>query len=186
MAGARALRPKGATRNANHHYAAARQGLHGAPEPAHPAGGGALSMIANVQVLEELRQSWHGVRELRQKIDTAVIHGVIASPGLIFIADVPHNLPFLHACGVLNDVLEQLAQKRPFRYQGRDLGRLIAACDTVTPPLSWKDLSLIKEAVSRRNDLAHHAAIVPRDDCRKYIDAIEAELVQWGIVDAPP
>jgi hypothetical protein len=62
----------------------------------------------------------------------------------------------------------------------RSVGRLITASETAIPPLSWLDLPLIKEAVSRRNDLAHRAAIVPRDDCWRYIAAIEAELVQWG------
>ena len=38
-----------------------------------------------------------------------------------------------------------------------------------------------------RNRLAHNAVIVPKQDCFKYIDAIEAELLAWGFlpVSAP-
>jgi len=139
-------------------------------------------VIANPQALEDLRASWDGVRQLRQKIYSAVMHGVIASPGLIFIADAAHNLPFLHACGVFNDVLEQLRDEGHFRCSKRELGALVRASRKVLPWRRMNYLLIRKEIVKCRNDLAHHAAIVPRDDCWRYIDAIEAELVHWGIV----
>jgi hypothetical protein len=146
-------------------------------------------MIADATILEEQRKSWNGVRVLYSKIHVAWMASMVGSSAAIFIGDAVHNLPFLHACAVLNDVLEQLAKEQPFqdknsgtRYKGRELGRLIAASESV---LSWENLPLIWEAVKRRNDLAHHADIVPRDGCKKYIDAIEAELVRWGIVPPP-
>jgi hypothetical protein len=136
-------------------------------------------MIANAQVLGDVRQSWAGMRELRQKVAIAVPHGVIAFSGLIFIANVPYNLPFLHACGVLNDALEQLAKEQSFTYKERNLGPLIDASVGILP---WNDLPLIKEAKDQRDGPAHRGVIVQRDDCLRYIDAIEVELVQWGIV----
>jgi hypothetical protein len=136
-------------------------------------------MIANTQVLGDVRQSWNGVRELRQRVAIAVPYGVIAFPGLIFIADVPYNLPFLHACGVLNDALEQLAMEQSFAYKGRNFGPLIDASVSILP---WTKLPLIREAKDRRDGLAHRGVIVHRDDCLRYIDVIEAELVKWGIV----
>ena len=138
--------------------------------------------------LEELRKTWKGVRLLHSKVYRAIM-GSATLPGsfTVFIADAAHNLPFLHACGVLNDVLEQLAKEQPFmykgkRYKGRRFGLLL---DASAPVLPWNNLLLIREAVKRRDDLAHHADIVPRGDCWKYIDAIEAELVRWGIVTPP-
>ena len=136
-------------------------------------------MIADTQVLGDVRQSWAGVRELRQTVDIAVPHGVLAFPVLIFIADVPYNLPFLHACGVLNDTLEQLAIEQSFAYKGRNFGPLIDASVGILP---WNDLPLICVAKDRRDGLAHRGVIVQRDDCLRYIDAIEVELVHWRIV----
>jgi hypothetical protein len=54
--------------------------------------------------------------------------------------------------------------------------------NTSQDALKWVNYPLIKEIVNHRNDLAHRAVFVPRGDCWRYIDAIEAELVAWGIV----
>jgi hypothetical protein len=81
---------------------------------------------------------------------------------------------------VLNNILEALRDEGHFSYQGRELGGLVRASQKALP---WRNYPLIKnEVVQRRNDLAHRAAIVPCDDCGRYIDAIEAELIVWGIV----
>jgi hypothetical protein len=144
-------------------------------------------MITDIKAMENLRVSWDGVRLLRLKIDRTIT-GSATLPGsfTVFIADAAHNLPFLHACGVFNTVLRQLAKERCFSYQGESLGLLIKASVKLSPPVSWVNLQLINEAVKHRHALAHRAKIIPRGDCWRYIDAIEAELVQWGIVDAPP
>jgi hypothetical protein len=146
-------------------------------------------MITDPKALEDLRVSWDGVRLLRLKIYRAIT-GSATLPGsfTVFIADAAHNLPFLQACAVLNDVLAQLRDEQHFRCGrlGNDrtpLGALVRDSEHALP---WRNYPLIKEAKCCRNALAHRAKIIPHADCWRYIDAIEAELVQWGIVDAPP
>jgi hypothetical protein len=139
-------------------------------------------MIADPKALEDLRASWNGVRLLRSKIQRALLGSfAMGSPFVFHIADHAHNLPFLKACAVLNDVLKQLAKERRFPSQGKLLGGLIRASVQVSPPVSWLNLPL-KKALKDREALAHRAAIIPRADCWTYIAAIEAELVAWGIV----
>jgi hypothetical protein len=74
-------------------------------------------MIKNQTILEEQRKSWNGVRELRSMIQAVLMASMGASGAAIFLADAAHNLPFLHACGVLNDVLERLAKEQVFMYR---------------------------------------------------------------------
>jgi len=95
------------------------------------------------------------------------------------IADIPHNLPFLHACSVLNDTLEQFRDEGPFGCKSFFLGALLKASELSLP---WKDFSLISKAVDRRNALAHNGAILPRGECWQYIDAIEVELKYWKVL----
>jgi hypothetical protein len=126
--------------------------------------------------LEKLRTDWHGVRLLRSKIDR-VIKGSATLPGsfTLLIADAAHNLPFLQACAVLNDALAYLRGVNP----RTPLGSLVKAHRDA---LSWVNYQLIKKIVCDRNALAHRATFVSRGTCWRYIDAIEAELVAWGIV----
>jgi hypothetical protein len=99
---------------------------------------------------------------------------------VIHLANIAHNLPFLHACSVLNDILEQLRDENHFQCKGRTLGALVKESEHHLP---WNNFALIKEIVWRRNGLAHHSNILPREDCWRYIDAIEQELVAWKIVN---
>jgi hypothetical protein len=142
-------------------------------------------MIANPQALEDLRASWTGVQLLRSKIQRALLGSfAMGSPFVLSIVDAAHNLPFLQACAVLNDVLARLRDEGYFRSgrvgDGRTpLGTLVSDSERA---LSWVNYPLIDKIVVHRNDLAHRAVFVSRGDCWRYIDAIEAELVSWGIV----
>ena len=137
-------------------------------------------MISNSTALQELRESWNGVRKLRSKVQVSLL-GSFAQGGsaAIFAADIAHNLPFIHACSVLNDVLLQLRDESHFKCTRFFLGSLMAASKSRLP---WTDFDLVKEGVDWRNADAHHGDIVPRGDCWKYIDAIERELINWNIV----
>ncbi len=48
--------------------------------------------------------------------------------------------------------------------------------------LPWQDYKSVDEGRNKRNDLAHEAQLVSKADCQRFIDAIEAELMAWGIV----
>jgi hypothetical protein len=76
---------------------------------------------------------------------------------------------------VLNDVLAHLRGVNP----KTPLGVVV---NTSQDALKWVNYPLMKEIVVHRNKLAHHAVFVRRGHCWRYIDAIEAELVAWGIV----
>ena len=138
-------------------------------------------MILDREVLEELRKSWNGVRIFRERIQAATL-GSFAQGGsfVIFIADAAHNLPFFHACSVLNNVLLQLEDEGYFKCNSIFLGALLERSENALP---WKDFNLIKEGVDKRNNVAHKGEVIPRRECWKYIDAIESELVSWKIVE---
>ena len=138
-------------------------------------------MITDQTALAEIRESWMGVEALRGRLRAALL-GSFAQGGsfAIFAADAAHNLPFVHACAVLNDVLEELASQGQFACKSIFLGKLLTASEKNLP---WKDFALIKEGAERRNGVAHRGEILPRSDCWKYVDAIKEQLVAWGILE---
>jgi hypothetical protein len=140
-------------------------------------------MLTDALALSELRDSWRGVEALRDKVSGALL-GAFATGGTfaIFAADAAHNLPFVHACTVLEMSLRQLKVEGhfPSTKTRPQLGHMI---DESKGQIPWKDVGAIKVAVSRRNDLAHKADVLPRKECWKHIDAIREELVGWGIVN---
>lgn len=137
-------------------------------------------MISDLEVLKEIRESWDGVRNIHGIVYRSIVGSVGSAPFVIFIADIAHNLPFLHACSVLNDVLEQLRDEGEFKCNGRTLGKLAHASKDKLP---WADFNLVKELIDHRNSLAHKGQILPRGDCWEYIDAIEEQLLGWNILD---
>jgi len=92
-----------------------------------------------------------------------------------------HNLPFVHACAVLNEVLRQLRDEGRFACDGRTLGALVGASKDQLP---WCDFVATTELVKRRNEVAHDAKLVPRGECWQYIDAIKAQLLAWGVLQS--
>ena len=139
-------------------------------------------MIADITALTEIRESWRGVEGLRDKLQRALLGSFAEGASFaIFAADAAHNLPFVHACAVLNDVLEQLKQEGHFQSKSIFLGTLLYASKAKLP---WKNFSVIEEAVARRNGLAHRGEILPRGDCWRFMDAIGEELVSWNILQS--
>ncbi len=138
-------------------------------------------MITDRVALDEIRQSWNGVEALRGRLQGALLGSFAQGASfMIFVADAAHNLPFVHACAVLNDTLEQLAKEGQFRCNSFFLGALLSASEN---ELSWKDFALIKEGAERLNDVKHRGDVLPRADCWKYIDAIRDQLVAWRILE---
>ena len=85
-----------------------------------------------------------------------------------------HNLPFLHACGVLNEALRAVDGSR------RTLGALVE--EYKPPKLPWVDYDGITEIVQKRNDLAYEGLLLPRGNCWRYMSTIEAELRAWSVI----
>jgi hypothetical protein len=139
-------------------------------------------MISDADVLAEVRKSWNGVEGLRGKVQRAFL-GAVARGGVaaIFFVDAAHNVPFIHACAVLNDVLEQLQKEGHFNCNSFFLTKLVRSSKSHLP---WNDLPLVEEAVKRRNNIAHRADVLPRGDCWRFIDGIRSELESWKILDA--
>ncbi len=139
-------------------------------------------MITDRTALAEIRESWKGVEALRGRLQTALL-GAFAQGGwsAIFAADAAHNLPFVHAYAVLNDVLEELAGQGRFTCKSIFLRKLLEASEKTLP---WRNFALIEEGAERRNGVAHRGEILPRGDCWKYVDAIKQQLVAWDILKA--
>ena len=141
-------------------------------------------MISNLVTLEELRNSWNGVRKLRKSIKGALLGSFAQGASfVIFIADAAHNLPLVHAYSVLNEVLIQLRDEKHFECKRDNLGLLL---ENSKKCLLWRNFDLVREGKDRRNDVAHQGLVLPRGDCWKYIDAIEEELIGWEIVKKEP
>ena len=137
-------------------------------------------MITDVAALADIRQSWEGARMLRPRVQRGLVGVVGAGAGTsVLLADIAHNLPFLHACSVLNDTLEQLRDEGVFRSKKRTLGALVAAS---TGSLVWLDRTAIDRMVIDRNALAHDGAVLARATCWQYIALIEQQLGAWSVV----
>ena len=137
-------------------------------------------MIKDKNALQEIRKQWDGVLALRQRIKRNLFAGA-ARGGTFshFAADCAYNLPFLHACSVLNDALRQMCEEGVFTSTKHTLGALTKSAQN---QVSWVNYSAVKKMVTERNSLAHRAVILPRGDCWDYLDVIEAELRSWSII----
>lgn len=137
-------------------------------------------MITDEEALSELRDLWAGMLRTRAKVKSAIASSLGAPGAMTFmIADLAHNLPFIQAFSVLNDILLRLREEGHFKCKSFFLGALLNASKKV---LEWIDFELILEGVDRRNDVAHRGEILARRECWRCISAIEAELQAWGII----
>ena len=73
-------------------------------------------MIRDQSALKEIQQSWDGVEALRSRLKVSAFASSGIGPGSypFSLANAAHNLPFIHAYGVLNDALNQLAKEGQF------------------------------------------------------------------------
>ena len=139
-----------------------------------------VAVIRDAIELARVQREWAGVTSLRQGVKTQLF----ASAGFNghfshFLADCANNLPFLHACSMLNEALLQMRDEGLFKCKAKTLGELVKAAEH---NLRWADYAAVKEIVKKRNELAHDGVLHPRKDCWRYIDAIEAELRGWSVI----
>ena len=137
-------------------------------------------MIKNAAVLTEIRHQWGGVRTLRVRAQRSTVNSADANHVWVAtLADIAHNLPFLHACSVLNEVLEQLRDEGVFHCKARTLGALVKAS---AGSLEWVDLPGVEQMVRDRNALAHGGTLLSRAQCWEYLDLVERQFLAWGIL----
>ena len=140
-------------------------------------------MIKDPVALGDARKGWAAVRGWQEKTVKNLTFA-FAGGGILgqAITELPYNLAFVFAYGVLHDVLGQLRDEGVFPCKRRELGALMAASQFVLP---WADYAQIDKGRDARNKLAHDAVVVPRGDTFTFVDAIEAELLAWQILTAP-
>lgn len=95
--------------------------------------------------------------------------------------DFCHSLVLVHAYSVLQYVLEEHKREGVFAASGRELKTLMKQSSTVLP---WTNFPKVDDGRERRNGVAHRGQFLPRSDSWSYMKAIEAELVNWGVIPA--
>lgn len=139
-------------------------------------------MISDEKVLREIRESWCTVRILEARIAATCTDGLIFSllPAATNFREIPESLLLLWAISVLESSLEQLRDERVFVFKGRGLKDLLRASQKALP---WQDFAKIDRARERRDAIAHHRAFLSGGECAAYLNAIENELLAWGILE---
>jgi len=138
-------------------------------------------VIKDSNTLFEIQKDWSGVEKLRSKLQVSAFAsmGVIGGIFPFALSNAAHNLPFIHAYSILNEVLITLEKEGHFKCNSIFIGKLLGASEKA---LSWNNFSTIETGVGRRNDVAHRADLLERKECWEYVDAIKLELSSWGIV----
>lgn len=140
-------------------------------------------MIQDPSTLAEIKTEWRRVENLRKslKVDAMASFAmpVLGGHYPFTLAQAAQNLPFIHACSVLNEVLLALAKEGCFVCNSIFLGKLLKSGETA---LTWINYSLIEKVVDERNGVAHRGQLLEQEVCWKYVDAIRIELVGWSIV----
>ena len=138
-------------------------------------------MIRDLIALAETRQNWAGVEILRNKLQVSAFASVGFLDGHFpfVLSNAAHNLPFIHAYAVLNDVLKQLANEGQFTCKSIFLGELLKKSEKA---LHWRGFALVSAGVDHRNDVAHRGVLLERAECWKYIDAVKTELSAWSVI----
>ncbi len=116
-------------------------------------------MISDPIALRELRDSWVGVRQLRDKVQACLLGSFAQGASFaIHIADITHNLPFIQAFSVLNDVLLQLRDEGHFECSSIFLGALIESIKKKDPGQISRSLEkvLIAVTVLRTMEILFH------------------------------
>ncbi len=142
------------------------------------------TLIYNDEILDQVRRTWGTVRVVQASIKANLNAGMtgFGVPLSMDFFDLSHSLVLLFAFSVLEEVLRQARDEGRFNCGRNTLGALMSASQDA---VGWVDFSTVDEGRECRNHLAHDQKIPPRSDSWRFIDAIEAELVSWGVLDGP-
>ncbi len=140
-------------------------------------------MIHDQQVQLEVAREWAAVRKLCAGSHRQ--HMVAAAGGGVFVNETPpesfYNLPFLLAYAVLDQVLAELVNQGTIQCSRPRplLGERMGSSKTALP---WQNYGLVEAGKTARNELAHDAKLLGKDDCFAFIDAIDVELRAWSVL----
>jgi hypothetical protein len=141
-------------------------------------------MLRDTATLTSLRQQWHGVRNWQMTVQAHLNAGDMVFGHVSFkLRDITHNLILLFAFSAFEDVLKALRDQGVFSSKTSGLGDMMHSSRTALP---WQSFDLVNNAREIRNRIAHDQQVIKRGDIWCYIDALENELLAWGIVSAPP
>jgi hypothetical protein len=116
-------------------------------------------VIKDTETLENLRKECNGVDVLRGKIQRGFAASVTmgGGGGAFAMVDAAHNLPMIHAFGVLDNALEAMCDQGEFECKKRSsLGSLMHAS---RERMSWWDFDGIDAGVKQRNTVAHEGKL---------------------------
>jgi len=85
------------------------------------------------------------------------------------------------AYAVLDQVLDELiAQGSVAKPKGQPLlgAKMAASRGSIT----WQDYACVECGKDKRNDIAHEGKLLDRENCLRFVQAIEAELKAWRIL----
>jgi hypothetical protein len=127
---------------------------------------------------EEIVKAWMTVKALSKSS-----HRQSVIPGGGVISETPpegfRNLPLVLAYAVLEEILNGLRRQGIFTCGSDKLGAKMDASMDVLP---WQDYGLVKTGREARNQLAHEAKLLDDKQCLIFIEAVEAELIAWGVI----
>jgi hypothetical protein len=140
-------------------------------------------VIKDPAARRDLLASWKAVRAAQDQVEMNVRYASAGGGGLSrSFLDSCHNLILIYAFAVFSDVLSQLRDEGAFKCKTWMLQQLMSASREGLP---WKNFALVDEGRQHRNEVTHNFKVIPRRDCTKFIDAIEQELVAWGLLTPP-
>jgi hypothetical protein len=133
-------------------------------------------MIKDSQAKTHLNQSWAAIRKLCGSGHVFWTRGAAIS---VRTPDSTFNLPFVLAYAVLDQCLNVLISEGTIVCKDWKLGVKMAASKDILP---WVDYPLVDDGRSVRNAVAHEAILATKEDCLKFVNAIEAEFKAWGVL----
>jgi len=139
-------------------------------------------MIHKNSLLTELKNDWAGIEKLVSVLrDNSVL---LPTGGMVQIRhqSEAYNIPFLLSYGVLEKVLKALCKQDQWKNPKNDDEKLVWLMFKSKDHLSWKDFDTVDDGRKARNNLAHEAVLLRKDDCIRFITAIRSELVAWAIL----
>jgi hypothetical protein len=140
-------------------------------------------MIKDQQKRNKIARDWAAVRAFCKGTHRQSIAG--GGFGPVFVNETPldsfYNLAFVLAYAVLDRVLDDLRAQTVFSTKQKYPG-LNAKMKASQTKLPWQNYSLIQLGRCVRNKVAHEAVLADGAQCFRFIDAIEAELRVWGIL----
>ena len=139
-------------------------------------------MIRDTDSLKQTQAAWHSVRRFQAMVKANIAGGMDGLQSWKF-GDAAHSLVLIFAYAVLEDCLRIIQDEQQIATTGPSLQKLLKACKSRLP---WKDFAAVEAGHALRNRIAHDQHIAPRAESWQYVDAIEAELLGWHVLDAPP